>query len=97
MPIREELPKYAGYVSARNIMPDHDAALADSVDLSWLREYGEQLIDYDPHRLNPGSPVRRREILGRYHVRPEPFAEANTVANAILGHFEKSMGIALIQ
>ncbi|WP_404294763.1 hypothetical protein ACD578_26115 (plasmid) [Microvirga sp. RSM25] len=97
MPIREELPKYAGDVSARNIMPNRDAALADSINLSWLREYGEHRIDCDPYCLNLGSPVRRREILGRYHVRPEPFAEANSVANAILGHFEKSMGIPLIQ
>ncbi|MPR11119.1 hypothetical protein [Microvirga tunisiensis] len=97
MPIREELPKYAVYVPTRNIMPDRDAALADSIDLSRLRDYGEHLIDSDPHCLNLGSPARRREILGRYHVRPEPFAEANTTANAILSRFEKSIGIALSQ
>ncbi|PVE20974.1 hypothetical protein DC522_29235 [Microvirga sp. KLBC 81] len=76
---------------------DRDAALADSIDLSWLWEYGEHLIDSDPYCLNLGSPARRREILGRYRVRPELFAEANTMANAILGRFKKSIGIALSQ
>lgn len=97
LPIRGDPPKYAGYVSARNIMPDRDAALADSFDLSWLKEYGEQLIEFDPHRLNPGISVRRREILGWYHVRAGSFAEANRVANNILGRFEQSIGVPLIQ
>lgn len=95
-PIRDDRPKYDGYVSARNIMPDRDAALADRIDLSWLKEYGGQLIEFDPHRLDPGIPVRRGEILGWYHVRAGSFAEANTVADSILGRFEKSMGILLI-
>lgn len=96
LPIRDDLPKYAGYVSARNIMPDRDAALAERIDLSWLKEYGGQSIEFDPHRFDPGIPVRRSEILGWYHVRAESFAEANTVANTILGRFERSIGIPLI-
>lgn len=95
-PIRDEPPKFSGYVSARNIMPDRDTFLSDRIDLSWLKEYGGQLIEFDPHHLSPGIPVRRRQILGWYHVRAGAFAEANTTANSILGRFEKSLGIPLI-
>ncbi|RWM09942.1 MAG: ATP-grasp domain-containing protein [Mesorhizobium sp.] len=97
LPISEGLPKHAGYVSARNIMPDRDAALANHIDVSWLEEYGDQLIEFDPHRLDPGIRVQRRETLGWFHVRAGSFAEANTVANAILGRFEKSVGIPLMR
>lgn len=96
LPIRDEPPKVSGYVSARNIMPDRDTALAGCIDLSWLKEYGDQLIEFDPHHLNPGIPVRRRQILGWYHVRARSFAEANTAANSILDRFEKSLGVPLL-
>lgn len=96
LPIRDSPPKYAGYVSARNIMPDRDAALGKRIDLSWLKEYGGQLIAFDPHRFDPGIPVRRSEILGWYDVRAASSAEANTLADTILGRFERSIGIPLI-
>lgn len=96
LPIRDELPKYSGYVSARNIMPVRDSVLADRIDLSWLKEYSGQLIEFDPHHFNPGLPVRRRQILGWYHVRAGSFTEADTAANTILGRFEKSVGVPLI-
>ncbi|MGX5805840.1 ATP-grasp domain-containing protein [Bradyrhizobium sp. Arg314] len=97
LPLRDDLPTYTGYVSARNIMPHCDASLAERIDLSWLRGYRDQLIEFDPHRFDPGRRVQRREILGWYHVRAKSFAEANTAADAILGGFERSMGIALIK
>ncbi|WP_194460296.1 acetyl-CoA carboxylase biotin carboxylase subunit family protein [Bradyrhizobium sp. CCBAU 53421] len=95
-PIRDVPPQYSGYVSARNIMPGRDAALADRIDLSWLTEYSENLIEFDPHRLEPSIEVRRKEILGWYHLRADSFTEANMVANTVLRRFEASIGVPLL-
>ncbi|WP_158091677.1 ATP-grasp domain-containing protein [Bradyrhizobium canariense] len=96
LPIRVKPPKYSGCVSARNIMPHHDAILADRVDMSWLKDCGSELIEFNPHRLDSGLAVRRAEILGWYHVRAKSFAEANTVADTILHRVERSIGVPLI-
>jgi biotin carboxylase len=90
-------PTYAGYVSARTIMPDRDGVLPARINLDWVREFEPQLLEFDGHKLEPGAAVKRLQVIGSYHVRATSFAEANLAAEAALRRFEATVGVPLIQ
>lgn len=96
-PLTATRPTYAGYVSARTIMPDRDSILSDRIDLDWVEEFEPRLIEFDGHKLAPGAEVKRLQVLGSYHVKAESFAEANLAAETALRRFEAAVGIPLIQ
>lgn len=96
LPISPQRPTYAGYVSARTIMPDRDSVLPAQIDLDWVKDFQPRLIEFEGPRLEPGLAVKRRQILGSYHVRAESFAAANLAAEAVLQRFETAVGVPLI-
>lgn len=84
-------------ITARRIMPRADGRLAGQVDLAWLDDADTGIVNFENFRLAPGALVREQEVLGRFAVMGDTWAEAMARADALLPRFERSLGVALHQ
>ncbi|EPH46690.1 ATP-grasp domain-containing protein [Streptomyces aurantiacus] len=84
-------------VTARRIMPRADGKLSDDLDLSWLDGAEPGIVNFENFRLAPGTPVRAQEVLGRFAVMGDTWAEAMARADALLPRFERCLGVPLYQ
>lgn len=84
-------------ITARRIMPAADGVLPATTDLSWLDGSDTGIVNFENFAIRPGRPVRRQQVIGRYAVIADDWADAMRTANDLMPRFADSIGIPLIE
>ncbi|MDX8355491.1 ATP-grasp domain-containing protein [Cognatiyoonia sp. IB215182] len=83
-------------ITTRKLMPKVDAQLPKSFDLSWLFKM-DDVIQFDPYKLEPGAPVKMHDILARFQVKHDSMLEADRHADTYLAKIAKELRIELFE
>ncbi|MGV9361457.1 ATP-grasp domain-containing protein [Amycolatopsis sp. NPDC003731] len=84
-------------ITARRLMPRRSGTLPDQLDLASLERLTCTLDNFENFRIRPGAAVERQQVLGRFAVLGEDWADAMRRADELIPRFEERLGIPLIR